>query len=57
VLSRICSIDDALKEAEHNVRSAARNVAAVLAMGRNLSLMGLCSKHQTPVSDGRGLCF
>jgi len=37
VLSRICSIDDALKEAEHNVRSAARNVAAVLAMGRNLA--------------------
>ncbi|MEG2047287.1 MAG: glycerate kinase, partial [Comamonas sp.] len=36
VLSRICTIEDALKEAEHNVRSAARNIAAVLAMGQGL---------------------
>lgn len=36
VLSRICTIEEALKEAEHNVRSSARNIAAVLAMGHNL---------------------
>ncbi|BBL25597.1 glycerate kinase [Comamonas terrigena] len=36
VLSRICTIEDALAEAEHNVRSAARNIAAVLAMGQGL---------------------
>lgn len=36
VLSRICTIEEALKEAEHNVRASARNIAAVLAMGHNL---------------------
>lgn len=36
VLSRICCIEDALKEAEHNVRSCARNIAALLAMGRGM---------------------
>lgn len=33
VLNRACSIQEAMAEAEFNVRSAARNVAAVLAMG------------------------
>lgn len=33
VLSRICTLPEALAEAEHNVRSTARNIAAVLAMG------------------------
>lgn len=36
VLSSICTIEDALGDAEHNVRSAARNIAAVLAMGRRM---------------------
>ncbi|MEG0939505.1 MAG: glycerate kinase [Comamonas sp.] len=36
VLSRICTLQDALAEAEHNVRSSARNIAAVLAMGQRL---------------------
>lgn len=35
VLSRICTLPEALVEAEHNVRSTARNIAAVLAMGMN----------------------
>lgn len=34
VLSRTCTIQEAMAEAEHNVRSAARNVAAVLAIGQ-----------------------
>lgn len=33
VLSRICTLPEALTEAEHNLRSTARNIAAVLAMG------------------------
>ena len=36
VLSRICTLQDALAEAEHNVRSSARNIAAVLAMGQRM---------------------
>lgn len=36
VLSRTCNIQDAMAEAEFNVRSAARNVAAMLAMGQRL---------------------
>ena len=36
VLSRPCSIEDAIAEAAHNVRSSARNVAALLAMGQAL---------------------
>jgi glycerate kinase len=36
VLSRPCSIEDAIAEAAHNVRSTARNVAALLAMGQAL---------------------
>ena len=36
VLSSICTLDDALRDAEHNVRSSARNIAAVLAMGRRM---------------------
>ena len=36
VLSRICTLQEALAEAEHNVRSTARNVAALLAMGQQL---------------------
>ena len=36
VLSSICTLDDALKDAEHNVRSSARNIAAVLAMGHRM---------------------
>ena len=34
VLSRPCSIQEAVAEAEHNVRCAARNIAALLAMGQ-----------------------
>jgi glycerate kinase len=36
VLSSICTLDDALRDAEHNVRSSARNIAAVLAMGQRM---------------------
>ena len=36
VLNRTCDIQDAMAEAEFNVRSAARNVAAVLAVGHSL---------------------
>ena len=36
VLSSICTLEDALKDAEHNVRSSARNIAAVLAMGQRM---------------------
>ena len=36
VLNRICTLPEALAEAEHNVRSAARNIAAVLAMGMGM---------------------
>ena len=36
VLSSICTLDDALADAEHNVRSAARNMAAVLAIGQRM---------------------
>lgn len=36
VLYRICSLDDALVEAEENVRLAARNIAAVMRMGQSL---------------------
>ena len=36
VLSSICTLDEALKDAEHNVRSSARNIAAVLAMGQRM---------------------
>ena len=36
VLSSICNLQQALAEAEHNVRSTARNVAALLAMGQQL---------------------
>ena len=36
VLSRICTLQDALAEAEHNVRASARNIAAVLAMGQRM---------------------
>ncbi|QXZ08466.1 glycerate kinase [Comamonas sp. Y33R10-2] len=36
VLTRIGTLQDALTEAEHNVRTAARNVAAVLAMGQRM---------------------
>jgi glycerate kinase len=36
VLGRVGSLDEALAEAEHNVRSTARNLAAVLAMGQAL---------------------
>jgi len=34
VLSRPCTIQDAVAEAEHNVRTTARNVAALLVMGQ-----------------------
>jgi glycerate kinase len=36
VLSRPCTIQEAVAEAEFNVRSTARNIAALLAMGKNL---------------------
>ena len=36
VLSRPCTIQEAMAEAKFNVRSTARNVAAVLAMGQGL---------------------
>lgn len=36
VLSRPCNIQEAIAEAEHNVRNTARNVAAILAMGQML---------------------
>lgn len=38
VLASICDLSQALAEAEHNVRSSARNVAALLAMGQGLGL-------------------
>jgi glycerate 2-kinase len=37
VLSRPCTIQEAVAEAEFNVRSTARNIAAMLAMGQNLN--------------------
>ncbi|CAO97772.1 glycerate kinase [Erwinia tasmaniensis] len=36
VIYRICSLDDALREAAENVRMAARNVAATLNIGRQI---------------------
>ncbi len=36
VLSRTCTIQEAMAEAEFNVRSTARNVAAMLALGQTL---------------------
>ena len=38
VLSRPCTIEQAMAEAEFNVRSTARNIAALLAMGQSLQL-------------------
>lgn len=39
VLSRPCNIEEAMAEAEFNVRSTARNVAALLAMGQHIAKM------------------
>ena len=36
VLSRICTLPEAVAEAEFNVRTAARNIAAVIAIGRGM---------------------
>ena len=36
VLSKVCSIEEAMAEARHNVHCAARNIAAVLAMGQRI---------------------
>lgn len=38
VLYRICTLEDALRDAEDNLFMAARNIAAVLRMGQRLSL-------------------
>ena len=38
VLSRPCTIEQAMAEAKFNVRSTARNIAALLAMGQSLQL-------------------
>lgn len=36
VLSRICTLEDAMRDAASNVRTTARNIAAVLAIGQKL---------------------
>jgi len=33
----ICSLEDALENAQHNVQMAARNIAAVIKMGQGMS--------------------
>ncbi len=50
VLSRTCNIEDAMAEAAYNVRSAARNVAAMLAIGQRPHVMLL--QAPTPTRNG-----
>ncbi|MDU6451952.1 MAG: glycerate kinase, partial [Enterobacter hormaechei] len=37
VIYTICSLEDALENAQQNVQMAARNIAAVIKMGRGMS--------------------